>query len=77
MSLKVIQIVDVIKRNNLGFVPGHLNQWFWSDFAPKFSLVLAVGGTKMKPVDLDQKFFHYILIRVFLRLFHKIFNVIS
>ena len=62
---KVTQIVQFFKRNNLGLVPGHLNQWFWSDFAPKFSVVLAVRGTKMKPVDLDQNFFHGILFRVF------------
>ena len=62
---KVTQIVQFFKRNDLGLVLGHLNQWFWSEFAPKFSVVLDVRGTKMKRVDLDQKFFHGILIRVF------------
>ena len=62
---KVSRIVQFFKRNNMGLVQGHLNQWFLSDFAPKFSVVLAFRETKIKPLDLDKKFFHGILIRVF------------
>ena len=35
---KVTQIVQFIKRNNLGLVPSNLKNWFWSDFTPKFGL---------------------------------------
>ena len=38
MFTKVTQIVQFIKRHNFGLVPGHLNQWFWSDFTPKLEL---------------------------------------
>ena len=36
--LIVIQIVDFIKRNNLGLVSGYLNQWFLSSFVTKLGL---------------------------------------
>ena len=43
---KVSPIVVFINRNDLALVSGHLNQWFWSDFSPNFSVLLAVRGKK-------------------------------
>ena len=42
--LKVSPIVVFNEIYDLPLVPGHLNQWFWCNFDPKFGVFGAVSG---------------------------------
>ena len=62
--LKVSPIVVFNEINDLPLVPGHLNQWFWCNFDPKFGVFGAVSGvwpgsgqSKKSPLLLKKKLF--------------------